>query len=457
MYPIWEVPHVSAGIVLALIATFHILPSHFSTSAMWFNVYIETKAYRENRPELLGFIKKYTLLLLVFSYVLGSLSGVGIWFAATVANPRGISGLIHNYVWGWATEWVFFIIEVTGIFVYYYTLNKVDRKTHLRIGWIFALASWVTMIVITGILAFMLSPGKWLETGNFFDGFFNPTYWPQLFMRTAVMFSIGAAYAIIVATRLTDERVKKLVAKTASFWGAGGLLIGAAFLPWYLKALPDPAHELIGSLVPQGLKTGLAVSFGLMVLYFIYAGVKPLGLRFIPAVLAIVVLFGGIWSAERTREMLRKPYVIGRYMYSNQIIGKDMPSKGVASEATSINEKGILRIDPFVPAGIREINDKNLLQAGKMIALIECSSCHVLDKKGLRPLPQMVKQLNMQDTEVAEGLLTALHGFPYMPPFLGTAAEKKALAAYLFSLNPATRNPPAPAVGSLVVRGRSRY
>jgi hypothetical protein len=435
MYPVWEVPNLSAGIILALIATFHILPSHLSTSAMWFNVFIETKAYRENRPELLEFIKKYTLLLLVFSYVLGSLSGVGIWYAATVANPRGISGLIHNYVWGWATEWVFFIIEVTGIFVYYYTLNKVDRRTHLRIGWIFALASWVTMIVITGILSFMLSPGKWLETGNFFDGFFNQTYWPQLFMRTAVMFSIGAAYAIAVAMRLTDENVKKLVVKTASLWGTGGLLVGGALLPWYLKALPVEAHGLIGSLVPVGLKAGLAVSFGLMMLYFIYAGIKPLSLRFIPAVLAIAVLFGGVWSSERTREMMRKPYVISHYMYSNQIIGKDIPSKGVAAEANSINEKGILNVAPFVPATLREINDGNLVQAGEMIALIECSSCHVLDEKGLRPLPQMVKRLGLKEAGVAEGLLTALRGFPYMPPFHGTVAEKKALAAYLVSLN----------------------
>jgi hypothetical protein len=402
---------------------------------MWFNVYIETKAYRENRPELLEFIKKYTLLLLVFSYVLGSLSGVGIWYAATVANPRGISGLIHNYVWGWATEWVFFIIEVTGIFVYYYTLNKVDRKTHLRIGWIFALASWVTMIIITGILSFMLSPGKWLETGNFFDGFFNPTYWPQLFMRTAVMFGIGAAYAIAVAMRLTDEKVKRLVVKTASLWGAGGLLIGGAFLLWYLKALPVEAHGLIGSLVPVGLKAGIAVSFGLMMLYFIYAGIKPLSLRLVPAVLAIVVLFGGVWSTERIREMMRKPYVISHYMYSNQIIGKDIPSKGAAAEVNSIDEKGILHVDPFVPAELREINDGNLLQAGKMIALIECSSCHVLDEKGLRPLPQMVKRLGLKEAGVAEGLLTALSGFPYMPPFHGTAAEKRALAAYLVSLN----------------------
>jgi hypothetical protein len=172
-----------------------------------------------------------------------------------------------------------------------------------------------------------------------------------------------------------------------------------------------------------------------MMLYFIYAGIKPLSLRLVPAVLAIVVLFGGVWSTERIREMMRKPYVISHYMYSNQIIGKDIPSKGVAAEVNSINEKGILNIDPFVPAELREISDGNLLQAGKMIALIECSSCHVLDEKGLRPLPQMVKRLNLKEAGVAEGLLTALNGFPYMPPFHGTAAEKKALAAYLVSLN----------------------
>ena len=219
MYPIWEVPYLSAGIILAIIATFHILPSHLSTSAMWFNIYIETKAYKENRPELLEFIKKYTLLLLIFSYVLGSLSGIGIWYAATVANPRGISGLIHNYVWGWATEWVFFIIEITGIFIYYYTIGKVDKKTHLKIGWIFAIGSWTTMVVIVGILAFMVSPGKWPVTGNFFDGFFNQTYWPQLLMRTALMFSIGAAYAIAAAARVGNNDVKRIVVKIASIWG----------------------------------------------------------------------------------------------------------------------------------------------------------------------------------------------------------------------------------------------
>ena len=435
MYPIWEVPYLSAGILLAIIATFHILPSHLSVGAMWINVMVETKAYRENRPELLEFIKKYTLLLLIFAYIFGSLSGVGIWYAATVANPRGISGLIHNYVWGWATEWVFFIIEVTGIFIYYYTLGKVDRRTHLKIGWIFTITSWITMVIITGILSFMLSSGKWPETGGFFDGFFNQTYWPQLFLRTTVMFGISAAYAVAVATRLTNEDARRFVTKTASLLGIAGLLLASGALFWYRKALPENAGALLGMIVPQGLKTGLVLAWGAMLAYFLFAWVRPMALRLAPAIVAVLVLFGGIWSAERTREMIRKPYVISSYMYSNQLIGSDIRAKGVKADIAGINEKGILAVSPFVPAALRKINDGNRLEAGKMIALIECSGCHVLDEQGLRPLPRMVKRLNLTDAEVAGNVLTALGGFPYMPPFAGTAEEKAALAAFLVSLN----------------------
>jgi cytochrome bd-type quinol oxidase subunit 1 len=435
MYPIWEVPNLSGGIVLALIATFHILPSHLLIGAMWFNVYVETKAYRENRPELLEFIKKYSLLLLVFSYVLGSLSGVGIWYAATVANPRSISTLIHTYVWGWATEWVFFIIEVVGIFAYYYTFGKVDRKTHLKIGWIFAIGAWTTMVIIVGILAFMVSPGKLLETGNFFDGFFNQTYWSQLLMRTTLMFAVAAVYAIVVATRLKNMEVRGFITKTAAKWGIGGLILGTLLYFWYLKTLPAEASGLIGTLVPQGLKTLIIVSLGLLILYFIYANIKPLTIKLIPAIVMIAVLFGGIWSAERIREMIRKPYIIPQYMYSNQIIVKDVPAKGVRAEVAVINEKGILKVAPFVPDGLREINAGNQMQAGRMIALIECSSCHTLNEKGLRAMPQQIKRLGLKEVEAAEGFLDALSGYPYKPPFFGTAAERRALATYLVSLN----------------------
>lgn len=435
MYPVWEVSYLSPGIILAIIAVFHILPSHLSVSAMWFNVYFESRAIRENRPELMEFVKKFTLMLLVFAYVFGSLSGVGIWFATTVTAPRGISALIHNFVWAWATEWVFFIIEVSSIFVYYYTLEKIDKKTHLKLGLIFALASWPTMMIIVGILSFMLTPGKWLETGSFIHGFFNPSYFTQLFVRTAFMFVIGAVYSILVSTRIKNENVRTLVVKTAARWGTIGLFAGAVLIHFFLRYLPSDRTEIYNTIVSDGLKKGMLISGIVILIYFVYSYLQPLKINIAQAVISIIVVFAGIWSGERIREILRKPYVITNFMYSNQIIMSDIPSKGIKSEIDEIKNSGVLRKFSYVPAQLMKIQDKNLVDAGRLVALISCSSCHVLNDRGLRPLPRMVERLGLEDPDVVESFIDALGSYPFMPQFAGSEMEKKALAHFLVSLN----------------------
>lgn len=438
MYPVWQMPVLGSALVIAFIASFHILPSHLATSAFWFNVYVEHKAYKENRPELIQFIKKYVLTILIFSFVFGSLSGVGIWYATTVANPRGISALIHTYVWGWATEWVFFVIEVVAIYSYYYTFGKVDKKTHLAIGLIYAIGAWISMIIITGILAFMLSPGTWVKTGSFFDGFFNPTYFPQLFMRTGFMFAIAALYAIAVAGTMKNKDVKTFIVRKASLWGIAGTVAGSLFFLWYARALPHAAHEasemtaLIPRILPHIVIGGLAV----LMAWFVVTLIKPGWAKLVPGIVAICIVLAAVFSAESMRERIRKPYVIDRYLYANQIIGHDLPAKHVKSEIPAIDAQGILQYSDFVPAGLRDITAGTMLQAGQIIAQIECSACHTLQADGwLRPLPLMVRKAGLTTVDDAQALIGFLNSFPYMPPFAGTDLEKKALAVYLVSLN----------------------
>ncbi len=438
MYPVWQMPVLGSALVVAFIASFHILPSHLATSAFWFNVSVEHKAYKENRPELIEFIKKYVLTILIFSFVFGSLSGVGIWYATTVANPRGISALIHTYVWGWATEWVFFVIEVVAIYSYYYSFGKVDNKTHLAIGLIYAISAWISMIIITGILAFMLTPGKWLKTGSFFDGFFNPTYVPQLFMRTGFMFTIAALYAIVVAGTLKNKDVRAFIVRKASLWGIAGTLIGSAFFVWYDKVLPGAAREAAGmtSLIPRLLPHIVVGVLIVVMAWFVLTLAKPGLAKLLPGIAAIFLVLIAVFSAESMRERIRKPYIIDQYMYANQIIGNDLPARHITSELPAIDAQGILHFSPFVPAALRDISDTTMLQAGQVIAQIECSACHTLQADGwLRPLPLMVKKAGVTTVDDAQALVGFLNSFPYMPPFAGTELEKKALAVYLVSLN----------------------
>ncbi|MCH9741926.1 MAG: cytochrome c, partial [Proteobacteria bacterium] len=93
MYPSWYVPAIGSAWVMGIIGTIHVLASHTSVGASWLFALLETKAYKENKPYLMTFIKKYGMFLLVFSYIIGSITGPGIWYAITVASPRGVGGL----------------------------------------------------------------------------------------------------------------------------------------------------------------------------------------------------------------------------------------------------------------------------------------------------------------------------------------------------------------------------
>lgn len=437
MYPFWEVPVWTSGIFIALIATFHILPCHLATGAFWFNVFVERKALNENRPGLLDFIQRYTLMILVFCFVYGSLTGVGIWFAATVASPRSISALIHNYVWGWATEWVFFILEIVAIYVYYYTLNKVSPKTHMRIGWIYAWSAWISMVIITGILAFMLSSDSWIRTGGFFDGFFNSTYWPQLFARTALMLGIAGLYAIISASGMKNEQDRNEVIRLASIWGMAGMVFGGIFSAWFLYRMPEAARSL-------GLSGGLpylknmlyaaVACYGLVFIYMLIAGFlrpqlagKGLG------ILMLVVLFLGIGAGEGFREGVRRPYIISQFMYGNQIIAANVPAKAITSEKERFKD-GFLAHLYFVPDGLRTITPENEKAAGHIIARHQCGNCHTFDAGGrMRALPGLFTKLGMTSKDDIAAWMDAMEGYAYMPPFLGSEEEKQAVAAFLAS------------------------
>lgn len=185
-YPVWDVPIIGSVWVIGAIAIFHVMISHFAVGGGLYLAYAETKARRENRADWLEVIRGHSKFFLILTGVFGAISGVGIWFAIGLASPESTSTLIHNFVFGWAIEWCFFIVEIATVMVYYYTWDRVDARTHLRLGWLYAGSSWCTLVIINGILTFMLTPGDaWLsvagtgqEASKFWYAFFNPTYWP---------------------------------------------------------------------------------------------------------------------------------------------------------------------------------------------------------------------------------------------------------------------------------------
>lgn len=428
---------VGSGWIVGLIATIHVLFSHTSVGAAIFFAWLTQHAHRHNKPELLEFIKRYGLFLLVFSYVLGSITGPGIWFATTVASPRGISALIHSFVWMWATEWVFFVIEVVGVYMLVYLAGKVDVKTHTRIAVIFGMTSYTTMLVIVGILSFMMWPGHadWTQTGGVLNAFFGPNTFAQLGMRTAFMFTMTAVVGGIVAGSFKDLAQKKLIGRQLAVLGMVSTLIGAAMLQWYLSTLPETAELVLDNRLPQHFPIALMTAVGGALVYFALTWLQP---RFLVSGLAglmtVVVLIFGLWPEEVARESIRKPWVAGQYVYSNQVIGKDVPGAGVTSEIPKIEAHGFLGTHIFIPENLRKITAQNQIEAGHALALVGCSNCHSLSATGMRPLQQyFVGQHSVAD--ISQYLQAALSSGNtlYMPQIPLNDEEASALAAYILS------------------------
>jgi mono/diheme cytochrome c family protein len=131
---------------------------------------------------------------------------------------------------------------------------------------------------------------------------------------------------------------------------------------------------------------------------------------------------GLIAEFERVREFVRKPYIIYNYMYANGVRVADVPY---------LNKEGYLKHAAFVPPEFRQVTDANRLVAGKYLYQMQCRYCHTVN--GINSMKARTKGLSEDAIYIRIGSLNSA-ATPFMPPFTGTDAERKALAAYLASL-----------------------
>jgi cytochrome bd-type quinol oxidase subunit 1 len=419
-YPVWDLFGLGGGLWIAVIATVHVFVSHFAVGGGLWLVLAERKALKDNDRTFLEYVKGHSKFFLLLTMVFGGLTGVGIWWTISLLNPGGTSVLIHNFVFGWAAEWVCFTGEIVALFIYYYTFGKMRDREHQIIGWFYFIFAWLSLVLISGIIGFMLTPGNWLETGNFWDGFFNPSFWPSVFFRSFLSFMIAGWFGLITAVHHKDPVFREKIVRYSAGWILVPFLLMVASAWWYLKAMPDAQESMIlfkAREISPFLKSFMILTPVLVV------GALAVAIRMPGAVkkplVYLVVLTGFLHMAsfEYIREAGRRPFVIHGHMYSNAILVED---------TGRINEQGILKTAKW--SQFSEITEDNALQAGEEIFRIECSACHsrggILND--IMPLTRDFTVMGMEAQLAGQGRVTE-----YMPPFLGLPRERLALARYI--------------------------
>lgn len=419
-YPIWYLPSTGGSFWIAVIAILHVVIAHLAVGGGLFLVLTELKALKTNDKPLLDYVKSHTWFFLLLTMVFGGVTGVGIWFIISLVNPGATSLLIHTFVFAWAIEWVFFIAEIVSLLIYHYRFNKMKPEDHLKVGWLYFIFAWLSLFMINGILAFMLTPGKWIESGNFWHGFFNPGFLPSMLFRTSIAFILAGIFGLVTAVFKKDESLRKRILIYCAKWMYFPLILLFLTGLYYAKSIsPDAYSNLFqynqGSTIYINsvlISTVVLFGLGLFTLFRLPALIQKI-------ITFILVIISFIWMGgfEYMREIARKPYVIYSTIYSNGI---------KPEQIEDLNKTGFLKTAKW--AEIHEVTSENTMKSGKELFRLQCMSCHSIN--GNNAVTPRISNFTKR------GLVAQLTGMgkvnTYMPPFAGNEIEKKALAEYLY-------------------------
>lgn len=431
-FPPYLIPYLGNGMVIGLNAVIHVLISHgIAIGAFAMMIYGESRfggggANAAAYPEWHAFNKGFLRFNVFTITILGATTGAGIWFTIMPLASLGQSHMIRVFFWAWFFEYFVFFAEVAILLYLYFRWDVLwagNRPKLVRLGALYAAMAITSGVTITAILGFMLTPGAWLRTHNFWDAVLNPSFLPQAAARMSFSFVIGS---LVAASGVAFWGHESFSAKALRMFGKVLLVSTAAFavsLVLYLHVLPRAfaSHIPFAVLTSHFSRYPVLFSGGnllLFLLLFICAFAAMSGrssavrASAVPALVAIILL---VTQFERVREFIRGPYLMPGHMYVNSI---------TLNEEQFVRSKGLSAVNPWY----QSVYPKDDTSRGAFVFAQNCAICHSVG--GLNNISDRLKGRTLDGIYV---ILGNVHDMvPFMPPFAGSEEERKLLADFLY-------------------------
>jgi len=420
-YPINDFGPAMKGMAIGGLGIVHVFLAQFGIGGGLLLCYFQWLAQTGREPLARTFVDGYFKFVVLVSFVLGAITGVGMWFMTIQVSARTIGAMVGEFHWIWAAEWMFFCLEIVAGYCFYrYGPRLDDRRRMLLIG-IYSLASWFSLFWINGILSWQLTPGRWVETRSMWDGFLNPSFFPSVIFRTVTSMAIAALVAFLVVNLLPEfnrEQRMKLIHRAARF------LTPALGMPvlgiWYFLVIPADSREwALGGNVPMMMFFVLAIVCSTLISGYAVIGLLRYQL-FVNAATSTLLLTLAVLAtafAEFVREGVRKPYSIRQYLFSNSLTEEDVKH---------FREVGCTRDDPYPLRNYDDFPNPQVALGAKVFRNL-CSVCHTPSQSnGLTHLTG-----RWSTTQLRLNISMLQHTKPFMPPFAGTPEELEALVQWL--------------------------
>lgn len=444
-FPMFHLDWLNDRFLIAAVAIIHVMINHgLAVGFIPYITWLEFKGVQRAGKDQIAdwqwdeLIHNKMKVGFIITTTIGAMTGVGIWFTVALVSPSSIGSLIRVFYWAWFTEWLVFVTEVVLISIYYLTWTNANRSLrsklkHIRFGAFLSIASWITMVIIVSILSFMMDPGNWNTHKSLFNGFTNPIYIPQLFFRTPVAMLMGGVFGMLLTTLFTKKGsiLRSQVIKLGGKWVLAWTPFALAGAIYYWNAMPEAMKANMSTAVGSMdfaqyydvLKYVIIGATALSILLAGWAIWKPQRINVAVVIVPCLFIFGFLGIFERVREFVRKPYVIGGYMYSNLLREEDYPL---------YKKDGILKHATYT--SVHEITSENKVEAGQNVFMLTCSRCHT--SNGINSVVNVFEKMYGRGKPLDEESMTAyipnMHqGRTFMPPFPGNKKELEALVAYI--------------------------
>lgn len=445
-FPMFHLDWLNNRMLIAIIAILHVIINHgLAVGFMPFVTWLEQRGVsRSGKDQITDLewdkiVYKIMKVAFIITTTLGAMTGVGIWFSVALVSPASIGSLIRVFYWAWFTEWIVFVTEVILIMIYFLTWKNSNSSLkakirHINFGWYLSVFSWITMAIIVSILGFMMDPGNWMTNKSLLNGFTNPIYLPQLLFRTPTAMLVAGIFGMLLITIFTKagSELRLNAVKYASKWlilWAPISLIGAYL---YYRAMPEAMtanmSTAVGTLAFSQyydlLKYFVAGGVGFTLLVGILGIYKTKLLKPYMVIIPVVTAIAYLGFFERVREFIRKPYIIGQYMYSNLLLEDDY---------VVYKQDGVLKHATYT--SVNEVTEDNKIEAGRNVFTIACSRCHTA--QGVNSVVDVFDRmygLNGKPLDIASmaAYMPNMHsGRTFMPEFPGNEKEAEALATYI--------------------------
>jgi hypothetical protein len=418
-YPVNDLGPVMKGLAIGAVGILHVFLAQFAIGGGILLYHFERVAQRGD-PDARALVDGYFKVLVLVSFVAGALTGVAMWLTTIQVGARTIGLMVDEFHWLWATEWVWFSIEVVAGYALYRCGARLGGRARRRLLALYAGAAWMSLFWINGILSWQLTPGRWLTGGGLWAGFANPSFWPSLLYRTAVAMTLASLVAAIVINAMPIDGARRAALIRRAAWHAVPIAAMPALALWFFAVIPEDSRAwLTGGSVPMTLFVGVAA--GASTLIGGYVGIAILARRLTmngaTATLLLALAFAATAAGELIREGARKPYTVRGVLYSTSL---------TPAEVARLRVRGAVADDPFPLRDEARYPTAQLVHGAKVHRAL-CDVCHTMH--GVNALVELTRTWTDDQLRMNLAKLQRTKGF--MPPFAGTAADVEALAALI--------------------------